>query len=329
MRDPLPGPVDTLVPAVDFPAETLRLVAEQRDMLRSEGKVWADFYAARVRRQVENRSFQGLIWTGPGDEAVALAGWETSGRLGRRGWVYLSEGYQRRSLLEEFLRRVESSPISALPFLSWADDGIGISEADRNVVFSGRGFVPVVRADMRIPREIELPRLPPVPGYTPRPLTLADEPLIADLLFRVYANSPERGLFATTLDEREDARHGVHDLLHGEVGRWLPDASYGIERDGRLVAHTLANELEGGLIAEVGVDPRHRRKGLARRLLCLTVEALRSNGFGAPRLVVTLWNSGAVRLYQSMGFEFVPGGAGRVWLNLKALGVEPPAGAGP
>jgi ribosomal protein S18 acetylase RimI-like enzyme len=316
-----------LVNALDAPAESRRLVAQWRDALASEGNPWADFYADRVRRKIQDGSFQGQLWFGPGDEAVGLAGWEVAGEVGRRGWLYLAEGYQTAVVLEGFLKRLEVPGENSPPFVGWQDDIPGVSEADRQSTFVRRGFSPVVRADMRFPKTATLP--PPTPGadLTPRTLKLSDEPLIADLLYRTYANSPERALFATTLDQREDARRGTHGLLHGDVGRWLPDASFGIEESGRLIAQTLANDLEGGLITEVGVDPAYRRRGLARRLLPLTLEALRSAGFEVPRLVVTMWNPGAVRLYGSLGFEFIPGGAGRVWLNLPALGVPAPVPA--
>ncbi|MFZ0830982.1 MAG: GNAT family N-acetyltransferase [Thermoplasmata archaeon] len=321
MSDVPVSPMRALVPAIEFPAETLRLIVEYRDLLRRDGKSWADYAAGHLRRKVEDSSFLGLLWTGPGDEAVGLAGWERAGTLGRRGFLYLAEGYQRRVVLEEFLHRLEASVPPDLPFVSWADEVPGVSDGDRAAVFGGRGFSPAVRSDMHLPKGRDPPRPPPRPGFAPRSLTVADESLIADLLFRAYAESPERALFATTLDQREDARLGTHDLLHGNVGRWLPDASFGIEEGGRLIAHTLANELEGGLITEVGVDPSFRRQGLARQLLPATIGALRAAGFEVPRLVVTRWNAAAVRLYKSLGFEFVPGGSGRVWLNLTALGV--------
>lgn len=314
-----------LISALEAPAETLRLLALCRDALAAEGNLWADFFAARIRKRIEEGSFQGRLWSGPGDEAVALAGWVVAGDLGRRGWAYLAPGFQTRVVLEGFLQRLEAPGEGSLPFISWADEVPGVPEPDRHTVFAGRGFSSVVRADMRYPRDEVLSRPRPDPDHSPRRLGLADEPFIADLLYRTYANSPERALFATTRDQREDARRGTHGLLHGDVGRWLPEASYGIEENGRLIAQTLANDLEGGLITEVGVDPAYRRRGLARRLLPLTIEALRSAGFGVPRLVVTMWNPGAVRLYESLGFEFVPGGAGRVWLNLPALGVTAPS----
>jgi ribosomal protein S18 acetylase RimI-like enzyme len=311
-----------LAPANEFPAETLRLVGQHRDLLRREGKNWGDYYAAQVRRQVEDRSFSGQLWLGPADEAIGLAGWELAGGLGRRAFLYLAEGYQRRAMLEEFLRRLDPVSADGLPFISWSDDVTGVAESDRAAVFSARGFAPVVRAEMRYPKEVNPPRTPPDPNYDVRQLTLTDESGIADLLLRAYAKSAERSLFATTLDQKEDARRGTQDILHGKVGRWLPVASFAFQTGHRLVALTLANELEGGLISEVAVDPDFRRLGLARRLLPLTIDALRRGGFETPRLMVTMWNMGAVRLYQQLGFEFVPGGAGRVWLNLERLGVS-------
>jgi len=301
------------------------LITESRDAWRAEGKVWGDYFVRDVRRKVEDHTLRALLWSGPGDEAVALAGWELAGTLGRRGWLYLAEGYQRRAILETFLRRLDAHGESALPFLSWSDDVPGLPEEDRAAVFMARGFSPVVRADMRLPKGVHPPRPPSDPARPVRPLTLEDEPRIADLLYRVYAGEPERILFATTLDEREDARRATHGLLHGDVGRWLPEASFGIEEGGRLIAHTLANELEGGLITEVGVDPEYRRQGLARRLLPHTIDALRSSGFEVPRLVVTMWNPPAVSLYRHLGFDFVPGGDGRVWLNLGIFGIQPPS----
>jgi ribosomal protein S18 acetylase RimI-like enzyme len=311
---------------MDNPAETLRLVMQYRDFLRRDGKLWGELYTRYVRRKVEDGTFLGLLWSGPGEEAVALVGWELAGGLGRRAFVYLAEGYQRRAVLEELLHRLDSNLLGGPPFVSWNDDVTGIPEPDRAALFAARGFTSVVRADMCLPKGIDPPRFGPDPAHVARTLSLGDEPKIADLLYRTYLNSPERALFATSLDQREDARQGTHEILHGNVGQWLSDASFGIEIGGRLIAQTLANDLEGGLITEVGVDPGYRRQGLARQLMPLTIDALRSHGFEVPRLVVTLWNERAVRLYQSLGFEFVPGGAGRVWLDLKTLGV---AGAEP
>ena len=318
-------PTGRLLDARDEPAESRRLLAQSRDALSTEGYAWADFHFDRGRAQIQDGSFQGRLWFGPGDEAIAIAGWDPAGELGRRGWIYLAEGYRTRTVLEEFLRRLEEPSAGLLPFVSWRDEIPGISPADRQEIFTRRGLTGVVRADMRFPRGLDPPPAPIDAAFPTRRLTGDDEGMIADLLYRAYEDSPERALFATTLDHREDSRRGARGILHGEVGKWLPDASFGIVEGDRLIAQTLANDFLGGLISEVDVHPAFRRKGFARRLLPLTIRALRSAGFETPRLVVTMWNPGAVQLYRREGFEFVPGGAGRVWLDLRAMGVSAPS----
>jgi ribosomal protein S18 acetylase RimI-like enzyme len=322
------SPTRPLVDARSAPAETLRLLAQCRDAFKTAGKSGADFFYATARRKIEEGAFLGLLWIGPGEEAMAYAAWEVAGELGRRGSLYLSEGFQRPKILEGFLNRLDHASEGSLPFISWTGDVPGLSDEECASVFSRRGFVGVERADMRFPQGAALPAEPPNPSHVFRPLGMDDEPAIADLLFRVYEEDPfERALFATTSDSREDSRRGAHALLHGEVGRWIPEASFGIWDEGRLIAHTLANELDGGLITEVGVDPTYRRRGLARRLVFHTVAALRAVGFQEPRLVVTLRNERAARLYERIGFVFVPGGSGRVWLRVPALGVGGSGGA--
>lgn len=317
-------PGGTLLNAVDFPAETLRLVSECRDTLQRSGVEWADWFAGVVRRSVESRAFEGVLWAEPGGDAVALAEWEKAGERGRRGWIYVAEGYQRASVFTTFLRRLDTMDPAGLPLLSCSPDLPGVPDSDRDAVFRDRGFLPVSRCDMIYPRNASLPAPLPAPGQDARSLTLADKEGMAKLDRRAYADNPiDRGLFTTALDELEDARRAIASIVGGRYGRWLPEASFGIEQDGRLVALTLANDFQGALISDVAVDPAYRGKGLASRLLYLTVGALRSAGFEDPRLVVTMQNRRAVRLYQRLGFQFVPGGSGRSWLNARALGISP------
>lgn len=318
------GPDTSFVNALELPAETLRLVSECRDALQRAGFDWGDQFAAIVREHVEHRAFEGLLCSGPGGEAIALAEWQKAGERGRRGWVYVAEGYQQRAVLAAFLEHLEASDPAGLPFLSCSPDLPGVPDVDREAVFRSRGFLPVSRADMIYPKEASLPASsgnsdPPVLS-----LTLADQERMADLNRRAYADNPiDRGLFSTSLDEREDARRAMEMLVGGRYGRWLSEASFGIEEGGRLVAQTLANDYHGALISDVAVDPAHRGKGFAGRLLYRTIGALRAVGFETPRLAVTLENHRAVRLYQYLGFQFVPGGGGRSWLNARALGIPP------
>jgi len=56
-----------------------------------------------------------------------------------------------------------------------------------------------------------------------------------------------------------------------------------------------------GEIALLGVDPRHRGRGLGRRLLETAFVYLRSHGMREARLHVDVSNSAAIALYESAG----------------------------
>ncbi len=322
------APAGRLVPPPEYPAETLRLISRQRDALVAEGSTWADWSAEEQRKRLLDGSWGGALWIGPGDEAVGLASWESVPDLGRRSSIFLGEGYQTVSVLRGFLDRLEEWPPGSTPLLSCSDDIPGLALQLRKTVFGSRGFFRVLRRDLIFPAARPTPSTPPL-NVRLRSLSAADEPALARLMARAYADDPiERSLFERFRDPDEDARYGVNSVLHGQVGRWLAAASFGVEADGWLIAATLANEFHGPLITEVLVDPEHRRKGLARRLLAATIAGLRSLGSATPRLVVTSRNERAVNLYLGLGFEPSAEPGGGLWLNLPALGIAPPPGEG-
>jgi len=58
-------------------------------------------------------------------------------------------------------------------------------------------------------------------------------------------------------------------------------------------------------ILSIAVDERYRRRGLARAMLEASIEYLRSKGAGQVKLDVRPENSGALRLYEKLGFARV------------------------
>ncbi|WP_435175527.1 GNAT family N-acetyltransferase [Halorussus sp. AFM4] len=60
-----------------------------------------------------------------------------------------------------------------------------------------------------------------------------------------------------------------------------------------------------GYVAEIAVEPLHRREGRARRLLAAAFEGLRDAGCSRVRLTVHPANGAARGLYESVGFEAV------------------------
>ena len=68
------------------------------------------------------------------------------------------------------------------------------------------------------------------------------------------------------------------------------------------MAHAAADE---GEILNLGVAPRHRRRGVGRALVERTLDGLRSRGVRVVYLEVRESNAAARRLYETMGFAEV------------------------
>ena len=76
--------------------------------------------------------------------------------------------------------------------------------------------------------------------------------------------------------------------------------------DGRIAGFLVAwRVLDETQVAELGVHPDFRRRGLGRLLVSEAMEEARSRGSSAERLEVREGNAAARRLYESMGFVSV------------------------
>ena len=64
------------------------------------------------------------------------------------------------------------------------------------------------------------------------------------------------------------------------------------------------NALEGA-IQNIGVVPAFRGKGVGRELLIRALHGFRDTGCSKVNLEVTVHNTGAIRLYESVGFRYV------------------------
>jgi GNAT superfamily N-acetyltransferase len=60
-----------------------------------------------------------------------------------------------------------------------------------------------------------------------------------------------------------------------------------------------------GAIQNVGVTPAYRGQGIAKRLLMLALHGFRDVGCKRVNLEVTIHNSNAIRLYESIGFQYL------------------------
>ena len=315
-----------VLPVSASPPEALRLLAELSEDLVREAGPSAREPVETLKEAARSRDLPGILWVGPKDEAVGIVWWEPPTEVGRRAGAYLAEGYRSDAALDGLLSAAEAAPGG--PLVELADRIPGLLPQVRHRVLPAHGFVPVSRIDLGWPSARAPPAGPSPALGRARPLTAADAPALARLLDRAYDDNPvDLALFRRRSDRALDAADAVHYLLSGGLGPWLDSASFGVELGDEMIGATIANDYLGSLISEVMVDPRHRRRGLARHLLSLTLSDLLQRGRSDIRLVVTLSNARAYRLYTSMGFSPLPQTEGSIWLHAGRLGLLPTSSA--
>jgi ribosomal protein S18 acetylase RimI-like enzyme len=313
-----------LVDCASAPSETRRLLTEWAQASTIAGDPWSPGLLDWASKSLETGLFLGRLWIGPKDDAVGIALGTAPGEVGGRVEVaYLADGFAHPTAIEGFVARLDSSdafgPLVELPDPP-AQQGVGPFDT----AFRRRGFVPVVRMDMRYPADRPPPAAPADPTVRMRRLASTDSEALANLTARAYADNPvDVALFRRFRDPLADARWGTEAILGTLVGEWLPFASFLLEDSEGPVGATVVNEHHGPLIAQVMVDPRARGRGHATRLLGASIAALREAHRDVPRLVVTQANRRAHRLYEHLGFVVDPTAVGARWLHAGRLGLTP------
>lgn len=143
----------------------------------------------------------------------------------------------------------------------------------------------------------------PVPEVALKPPEEAEVPKLVRFFMDVYAGHMEQA-YGMHVGSEEDWRGYVTGLLRGDAGRFMPEASFVCLEGDRLTGALLVSFwMEAPMIAELGVAPDRRRKGVARALMA--VASTRLAALEEPRwaLYVTVGNDPALRLYRSFGFE--------------------------
>jgi ribosomal protein S18 acetylase RimI-like enzyme len=144
------------------------------------------------------------------------------------------------------------------------------------------------------------------PAFRLRPLTEVDPAEVVRLTARAYAGMAETRCFAP--DGRLDQwAHYLGQLLATPAcGRYLPGGSFAVERRetrdlaGAVITTALARETAH--IAQIVVDPSHRRAGLAAELVAAALESARLDGYADLSLIVAEANAPARSLYARLGF---------------------------
>lgn len=86
--------------------------------------------------------------------------------------------------------------------------------------------------------------------------------------------------------------------LDNPISLWL------VAMDGENLAGYIGSQsvLGEADMMNVAVDPRYRRKGIGQKLITNLIAALQDRGVGSLTLEVRVSNTGAIALYQKLGF---------------------------
>jgi len=140
-------------------------------------------------------------------------------------------------------------------------------------------------------------------GFRSRSVRPDDAEALAVLLFAAY-----RGTIDDEGDSFAEALEEIEKTFHGDYGRFLPGCSFVAEEGEFLASACLVSFFEphnAPLVVFLMTRPETKRRGLARRLLQRSMNALLDEGYTRLTLVVTDGNDPAQRLYKSMGFASI------------------------
>jgi ribosomal protein S18 acetylase RimI-like enzyme len=125
---------------------------------------------------------------------------------------------------------------------------------------------------------------------------------LTTLDWRTYRGTPDETLLSDTL---EGNRELLANAMDGLFGQFLDDASPAVQDSGgTLVGFAVAcqESLRSGILLDLAVDPRFRRRGLGEALVLRTLRALLALGYSKAHLWVTDGNQPARSLYEKVGF---------------------------
>jgi ribosomal-protein-alanine N-acetyltransferase len=118
-----------------------------------------------------------------------------------------------------------------------------------------------------------------------RPLSLADLETIEEIEQRAYRTPWSRSMFAAELAKPASICLGA------------------FEGD-RLIGYIINSRyVDAWHVMNVAIDPPHRRRGIASRLLERLFELTREDGRRGYTLEVRISNDAAIDLYEKLGFE--------------------------
>lgn len=288
----------TLTDWRDVPSDVVQplLLAERRRVLDTlHWDVAASFRDVEHARQ--RGDLPGLLLHDASGRAVGWAFYGLSNRLLQIGGLYAPTAGGLRALLDRILTSPEAELAAGVSCFLEARNRSLTSALTR------------LRFDLQRHAYLEATLTTPWPTLSSRadvkPLALPDAPALVRLLARSYAGDRIAQTFAPSGRIDEWAQYAGQLLNGPAVGIWQADQSFAVDGpDGHLAAAVVTTEIARGIshVAQVVVDPRRRRQGLARTLLLQAATAASTRGAKRLTLMVGEDNHGARALYASLGF---------------------------
>jgi ribosomal protein S18 acetylase RimI-like enzyme len=316
-----------LVPLDRDPEEARRLGRDAAEALARATGLEPGEIVSRVDDELSAGRLKGRLLE-IGGKSWGVAVWERPGPVGLSvGPVLIERPAASPEAYRDFLSRVEGTD-GPIAFVSGPLPGIDPASEAR--VMAELGFARYGRMEMRFPPGQPIGPDPPEPsGAALREVTRSDAAQLVRLHASAYHGRFDRYLFLQDWDEERDSSSLVRDVFAGRWGEFLPSGSWTAEREGRLLAATLASRRrQGVLILEVIVDPASQGQGLGRSVLGASLRSLADAGEKSVYLNVTEGNERALRLYRRLGFV-VSLGPTRDWYSTRRIPVPPYDAAGP
>ncbi|MCA9268959.1 MAG: GNAT family N-acetyltransferase [Planctomycetales bacterium] len=155
-------------------------------------------------------------------------------------------------------------------------------------------------------RRLDTPRTALPDGYALAPWDISLVSAHAEVKYRSFQLELDANVFPCL-----GARDGCRRLME-EIARrdgFLPESTWLLIYRGQDGQHEFCGTVQGvrderfGGIQNLGVVPEHRGRGLGSRLMLEALDGFRRVGLPRAYLEVTARNTGAIRLYERMGFR--------------------------